>query len=348
MKISKELRVGAIALVALLLLYWGANFLKGKNLLESKRTFYAIYNQVDGLLPARAVTINGFKVGQVDQIRFHPNGSGQLIVAFSVEDAFEFSDQTVAKIASVGLLGERSIELMLRPGERTAAAGDTLTSDIEASLTDEVNEQVAPLKQKAENLLGSLDTAIILITGFLSEDTRTNFTKTFESVRTAFQTLEHTVAVFDEMLTDNQGNFNGIMTNVNSVSANLKQSNAELTAILENFASVSDTLANSDLAGTLRSLRGAVVSADTLLTGISQGKGTLGQLATDKALYTNLLRTTRELDRLLLDIKYNPNRYVHFSLFGSRKEYTEEEILKMEAEWEAKRNKQEEESSPKN
>lgn len=341
MKISKEIRAGLVALIALVLLYWGANFLKGTDLLERKRSFYATYHHIDGLMPSRPVVINGYSVGQVDDIYFHPDGSGKLVVKFSVADNFEFSTNTVAKIASVGLLGERTLELILMKGEQVAQSGDTLASDIQASLSDEVNQQVAPLKQKAENLLGSLDSAIILITGFLNEDTRKNFTETFESVRRSFQTLEHTVTVFDEILTENQGNLNGTMSNLNSISANLRKNNEELTQILKNLASVSDTLASSDLAGTLRSLKGAVQGTDSLITGIANGKGTLGQLAANPELYNNLLDATEQLERLLLDIKYNPNRYVHFSMFGSRRKYSEEEILKMEADWEQKRKEQE-------
>jgi ABC-type transport system involved in resistance to organic solvents, periplasmic component len=193
LKLSRELKVGFIAILALAALYWGLNYLKGSNLFDNHRYFYAIYSRIDGLKAARPVNINGFQVGQVDEIYFHPNNTGQLVVKIAMTNDFSIPRDSKARIYSSDLLGEKAIELDLGRSAELAAPGDTLISDIQLSLSEEVNKQVAPIKEKAEKLIGSIDTVMILASGFLTEETKNNFTRTFESIRRSFATLEHSM-----------------------------------------------------------------------------------------------------------------------------------------------------------
>ena len=220
LKISREFKVGFYIVLALGILYWGINFLKGTDVFESGRVFYAVYDNTEGLTKAKAVQINGFQVGLIDDIYFHPNKTGKLVVKMLIQEEYPIAKNSVARIHSSGLLGEKTIALLLGNDAELAQNGDTLRSAIEGTLTDEVNKQVAPIKAKAEKLLGSLDTAVTLITGFLNEDTRNNFVRSFDNLRKTFENLEQSSDLLERYLAENKGSFDKLATNLESITTN--------------------------------------------------------------------------------------------------------------------------------
>jgi phospholipid/cholesterol/gamma-HCH transport system substrate-binding protein len=336
-KISKEIKAGFIAILSLGLLYWGINFLKGKDVFSDQKLAYAVYDRIDGLTAAHPVTINGFQVGQVNRIYFHPDRDGRLMVEMSFTSDFQIPINSIARINTASLLGNKVVELELGNSSTYLAAGDTLPSEITRSLTEEVNRQVLPLKQKAENLIGSIDTAMTLLTGFLNERTRSNFMATFESVRKSFETLEHTSSELDLLVSDNRSGITSIVENVKEISDALGENAEELSQVINHSEAIADTLSQAKIGKTMRSLNHALQQADTILTNINSGKGTMGMLINDPELYRRLESASEELNMLLLDIQYNPNRYIHFSVFGSSKEYDSEQLQKLADEKESKR-----------
>lgn len=337
MKISREFKVGLIAIVSMVLLYWGFNFLKGEDVFENKKIFYAVYDKVEGLTPAKPVLINGYKVGIVDQVYFHPDGSGRLMVAMNITSDFKISKNTTASIESTDLLGEKAINLVLGTSNMPAETGDTLSSNIELSLTEEVNKQVAPLKTKVEKLFGSIDTVLILVSGFLNDEAQNNFAETFNSLRRSFTRLESTLTSLDNTVTNSKGDIEGTFTNLNKITTNLEQNSEQLNGIFNNLNAVSDSLSKVRLKETFETLNKTLASAESVLNKVDSGEGSMGQLINDPELYNNLERASEQLDLLLLDIKYNPKRYIDLSLFGGRKDYNEEENLKKEKEMEERR-----------
>lgn len=337
MTLPRELRAGLIAILALGLLYWGINFLKGKNIFSQQTLVYAIYDRVDGLTPARPVMINGFQVGQVNRVYFHPDRDGRLIVEMVLTTDFGIPANTIARINSQNLLGDKNVEFDLGDSPIFIEHNDTLSSDIARSLTEEVNRQVLPLKQKAENLIGSIDTAMTLLTGFLNEQTRNNFMATFESVRRSFETLEHTTAELDLLITDNRKEITSIVDNVKEISDALGENATELRCIIDNTEEITDTLAQARIGQTFRKLNSALARTDTILDKVNRGEGSLGLLLNDRKLYDQLEAASHELNMLLLDVQYNPNRYLHFSVFGSSKEYDSEALEEIAKQKETRR-----------
>ena len=330
MKVSREFKVGLVAIIAILLLYWGFNYLKGENLFEDKRIYYAVYSRVDGLTAANAVLINGYQVGKVDEVYFHPDGSGRLMVRMQMNSEFPIAENTIASIQSTDLLGEKSIELILGNGPELAESGDTLPSNIKLTLTEEVNQQVAPLKSKAEKLFASMDTVLTLLSGFLNDETRNNFMETFNSVRRSFQRLEKTVGTLDNTVQATQDDIVVTVENIADISQKLNDNSENLDKIFTNLSSISDSLAQVKFVKTFNSLNAALNSAEEVMQKVNQGEGSLGKLVNDEDLYNNLEDASRQLDLLLLDIKYNPKRYINFSVFGKDREYDQEEILEKE------------------
>lgn len=337
MKVSREIKIGFITLLALFGLYYGINFLKGQDFFENKRIFYAVYNQVNELNKARPVNINGYRVGQVQDIQFHPDGSGRLIVALNITNDIAIPRNTIARIYSSDLIGSKAVELIMGNGENYAQPGDTLSSTIELSLTDEVNEQVKPIKEKAEKLIGSIDTVMVLASGFLNENTKSNFTETFANLRNTFEKLNNTVNALDRAVSGGEHNLVSTIEDVSKITETIEDNRSELDRTFKNLADLSDSLNEVDFKRTLLHLDSTLSNTNAVMAKINEGSGTVGELVNDKELYQNLLKATEQLNLILLDLKHNPSRYVQFSVFGGGEKYNEEEIMKKEAEAAAKR-----------
>lgn len=319
MKVKKEVKVGFLMILSISLLIWGANFLKGTNIFDDSRHLYAIYNQVDGLGTSNPVLINGFKIGQVEKIEFLPDYSGRLIVKFSVtQKNFAIPQDTRAKIVSSDILGSKSINLQLGESTINIEDNDTLQSDIEASLSESVNQQIAPLKAKAEDLIQSVDSAIQIVRTIFNQKARTDLDSSFSSIRNSFEIFEKTMSRVDAIVIEEREHIKDIFTHIESITRNFEQNNERLSSTLENVEAITDSLAGSNLKQTVANASLAMQEVAELMEKVNRGEGTLGGLINNDTLYTNLETAANDLDQLLLDMRLNPERYVHFSIFGRK------------------------------
>jgi phospholipid/cholesterol/gamma-HCH transport system substrate-binding protein len=329
LKIAREFKVGAITVITLASLYWGISFLKGQDLLSNKRIIYAEYEHVDGLSAARPVNINGLNVGRVHEIYFHPNGSGNLMVSINLTNDIQIPINSVASITS-DLLGSTSIELVLGDSKSFAAEGDTLESKIKLSLSQEVNEQVRPIKEKAEKLIGSIDTVMILASAFLNEETSNSFRQTFGKLQETVNRLSNAINVSEQSLINS-------VDNLGKITGTIEQNRGELDAIFKNLATLTDSLSRANFGQVLANLDTTLMHTSSVMSKIDSSSGSASALLNERELYDNLLAATEQLNLILLDLKYNPKRYVHFSLIGGSDEYNEQEIKEKEAEAKEKR-----------
>src|SRR5690554_221139 len=319
MKVSKEVKIGAIMVLAIGLLFWGANYLKGFNIFKEHRVFYAVYQRVDGLSSSNPVIINGHKVGQVEDVSFLPDFSGRLIVKFSiVENDFDIPDDTKAKIISSDLLGSKSIDLQLGVSQTYININDTLASDIEASLTESVNQQIAPLKSKAEGLIQTVDSAIVALSAIFNKKAQGDLDASFTSIKNSLETFERTMLSLNEMVDDERKSIHGIFVNVESITKNLAKNNESLTRTINNIESITDSLAGAQLKETVKNASLAMQEFSAVMEKVNSGQGSLGKLINNDTLYNNLETAASDLDQLLLDMRLNPERYVHFSIFGRK------------------------------
>ena len=319
MTVKKEVKIGLIALICVALLFWGANFLKGTNLLKKDRSYYAIYTQIDGLSTSNPVNINGFKVGQVEEIRFMPDQSGNLIVRFTVTNRdFTISKDTKAKIVSSDILGSKSINLVLGQSIIELAENDTLSSEIEATLTESVNQQIAPLKKKTEDLIQTVDSAITIVSSIFNKKARKDLDSSFSNIRSSLEAFERTMNQVEDMVVDERENLNAIFKNVESITRNLANNNQKLNSTLSNMEAISDSLAGANLKQTVNNASQAMSAVADVMRKINTGEGSMGQLVNNDTLYNNLENAALDLDKLLLDMRLNPERYVHFSIFGRK------------------------------
>ena len=315
LKISREVKVGFVFVVAIAVTIWGMMYLKGLDLFKTKRTFYAEYDVVNGLVTANPVSIKGLKVGQVKTLYFSTKNPRKIIVELVIENDYPIPVNSVAKIVSTGLIGSKEIEIELGDSKIELKNGDTLKAMTEASLGEEVNRQLIPLKKKAENLISSIDTVATIVQQLLNQNTRDNLFEAIEHVREALQNLAHTTYNIDTLVSTQRSHLSSIISNVESISLNLRQNNGKINTILTNFSNLSDSIARSDIPEVIRNVNNTISNLNMAIDKINRGDGSLGLLLNDKKLYDEVTKAAKDLNLLLEDIKANPSKYVKVSVF---------------------------------
>ena len=305
---SKEIKVGLLAVVALVALAIGFNFLRGSNLLSSDRTYYAVYPNVDGLNVGAPVILNGIKVGQVKNLQLQPDKGNSVRAAMELDKSLQVGDSTVAALGG-SLLGSKTITLTLGRDSKKFSGGEELQTTSSAGIAG----IAAALQARALPLLSSLDSTLTHVNGIINQDAATNIQGTLAGAR------ESTVAL-QRLIAANQANINEITRNFAKLSVALNQSTAKLDRIASNFGQLSDSLRNAPIGTTVRRLNNTLAQAETTSTKLNQAlssnRGSLGRLINDTTLYTNLNATAASSNSLIQDLEANPKRYVHFSVFG--------------------------------
>ncbi|MFL5763479.1 MAG: MlaD family protein [Bacteroidia bacterium] len=318
MKLSKEVKVGLVTTLAIACFIYGFNFLKGKNLFSSQRKFYAVYDNIDGLVEANPLMINGFKVGIVGKIVLANDTTGNIIVSLVLDNDVKVPKNSIAKVVSSDLLGSKAVELQLGSGSIYAENGDTLKSAKQDNLGESVNKIVAPLQKKASDLLGSIDSVMVVVQQVFDENARANLSKSFESIKLAISSLETTSYRLDTMVNTEKGKISSILTKVNTLATTLANNSDKLGNVINNFSNISDSLAKSNLTSAINNADKALNEASSIMTKINTGQGTMGMLVNNDSLYRKLDKSSEDLDKLLKDLRINPERYVHISVFGRR------------------------------
>ena len=328
MTISKETKIGVVIVVAVGLLIWGLNFLKGKNIFSPETEYVAIYPRISALVEGSPVYVNGYKVGQVSKIYFHPDRRGKVIVKFTVgQGTVPLPYDTEAMIYSADLLGSKAIELVL--GLDTASylrPGDTLLSSVEMELADQVNAQIAPLKRKTEELISSVDSAVIIVQRILSNDVMENVGKGFESFQRSFQKFESIATNMDILVADNMIKLNNIFTQIQSITTTFNNNSDALGNVIQNLSTISDSLAKADFATTLNNVNDALDAISKIMTKINNGEGSLGLLLNDDKLYNEVTMAAIDLNMLLLDMRLNPGKYMPLKRRRKKKEMERDSI----------------------
>jgi phospholipid/cholesterol/gamma-HCH transport system substrate-binding protein len=314
LKISNETKIGALTAIAITVLILGYSFLRGNDIFSGSNRFYAIYKSVDGLSVSKPVLVNGFQIGRISKMKLL--GTGQTIVEFKVEKQYNVPSNTLAKLVSTDLLGSKAIVFEYGNSNTYAEDNDTLKADIQGSLA----QSLQPIQNKAENLINKLDSSLASINKILNPNFQKNVDRSFMSIANSLQTLEGTTQKIDALIGSQTTHINGILSNAEAVSSNLKNSTAHLTGITTNFERVSNDVANANIKQTLDNANKAMADLQDVINKINTNKGTLGLLMNDDKMYNNLKDASANLNELFIDLKAHPKRYVSFSVFGGKKD----------------------------
>ena len=310
-RLSKEFLTGFIFLLSIVLLIYGIKFLKGIDIFNSNKTYFSIYSNVNGLQVGSNITLNGFNVGIVNDIILF-NDNKELLVSFSLTKIDSIPDNSNFKIINQDLMGTKGVSLILGNSVSYANFGDTITSSVENSLQDEVNAQILPLKNKAEELIGSVDSLLTIVTAVLNKNTRENLSNSISSLDQTFLLMSKTMVKVDSLVYFNDNRISKILSNIEAISSNINNNNNNIKQIIENVSLITDSIAKSDIISFVQNI-------NELTSNISNGKGSLGKLINDDAFYNNLEKSSSEMNQLIEDIKNNPSRYVNFSILGGAK-----------------------------
>jgi phospholipid/cholesterol/gamma-HCH transport system substrate-binding protein len=317
--INKEIKIGAVVVTGVALFVYGFNFLKGSNVFTHQKTLYAVYTNVEGLLESNNIELSGVKIGIVKSIEIVPGDrQGRILVTMKVEDRIQIPSDTKARIISFDLLGSKAIRMEVGKSMTLVKSGDTLASEVEDDLKTTVDKRIAPLQKKAEGLISSIDSVMIVVQQVLNKDARENLINSFKSIKRSILVFEKTSLRLDTLVATQQYKLVSIFSKMESIATNFNNSNDKITKILSNFESISDSLAKSKIRSTIDHANDALFSATTILDKINKGQGTMGMLINNDSLYRKLDKSSAELNALLKDFHDHPKRYVHFSVFGKK------------------------------
>ena len=303
MKISNEVKTGILVLLGIGLFIFGFSYLKSNDIFVTDRTFYAVYSDVEGVVNGTPVTVNGMPVGSIQKISFH-NGN-ELLVKFRVENDIEFSINSLAQIYETGLIGGKALAIIpSNDKSRKAVSSDTLKSSIAPGLTDLVNKKITNLQVKIESMVMSADSVLFKINRVFDDSTRANLRNSVSDFNYTIAELKETSSAINDIVKSNKSRVDLTIGNVSKISKDL--------------SNITSSLTNSDLDITLANFKKSSDDLSSILSNINNGEGTISKLIANDSLFNNLNEASRSIDLLLEDIRINPNRYIHFSLFGKK------------------------------
>lgn len=303
MKITKEIKAGILVIASISLFIWGYSYLKGKDILNNYKTFYVVYQNVEGLAATAPITINGLVVGQVAGINLQPNG--EILVQLQIKNDFPFSKSSVVAIYEPGLIAGKQLQIIPNFNDQTVAvSGDTLTSSVKKGLTDLVSDKLAPLQQKIEKMVVNADLLLTNLNEVLDAKSKENLKNSISNLSKTIEGFNSVVDNANSILSNNKGNIDKTLSNLNKVSSD--------------FSKISDSLSKANLTKVVNDLEKTLSNVDKIMNDVQSGKGSLGKMVKDDALYNNLEKTSKELELLLQDLRLNPTRYINVSLFGKK------------------------------
>lgn len=316
MKISNEVKVGATALITIVVFIWLFNFLKGKDYFKKTSYYYSIYDDIGGLAESSPVEINGFKVGIVQSISLLNQTSGKLLVEYSVSNNFRLPVNSVAEIVPVSIIAGMKVQFRFGEGPGFYEEGDTIPGHISKSIIVTIEEQFGPVKDNLLSLVVALDSVVSALDDVMDPEFRKN-------IDDIVANLKNTSGSINEIVGSRETDLKNAVTSLTNFSRMLSENSPKIDRTVSNLEIITDTLAASDIYTTLANLKKGLNETSEILESLNQGKGSAGQLLTNDSLYANLSGTLANLNLLLQDMKDNPKKYVHFSLFG-RKNNTSE------------------------
>lgn len=287
--------------------------MKGIDIFKQTNTYHVVYERIEGLVESNKVTMNGYQIGQVKEIVFAPDNSGKLVVTFMIDASFRIPVNSVAQIVSSDIMGTRAIKMILSDEKELYLSLDTIPGAVENDLKEQVSMQVLPIKNKAEQLLGTIDSAITVLTVIFNDDARKNLSESFENINKTIENLESTTSIMNQIVTSENGSIKRIISNMEEITTVFKENTGSLEKTIQNLSSFSDTLAQFSMSPILNNISDASLQILTLLEKFNSDDNTVGLLLNDNELYQSVNTLSENLSSLIKDIQTNPKRYLQFS-----------------------------------
>jgi len=304
LKVSKEINAAVFVIASAFILIFGYSYLKGTPIFSNEKVLYSVYDEVEGLSLGANVTVNGMSIGKVIGISFGDNYKG-IKVSFTVPENLNLSNKSRAILYEVGVIGGKAISIEpIFSNSSVVKDGDKLDSSIKPGLTELINQQIAPIQNKIEGILSGVDSIFSGVNNVVNNETQDNLKKSLENFSLSIKNINDLTNSMKEIILQNKTTINSSFNNINKTSENLIQ--------------ITDSILLSQIKPMINNFEVVGEKLNITLEKIENNEGTLGKLVNDEALYNNLMNSSKELESLIIDLKSNPKKYVHFSIFGRK------------------------------
>ncbi len=343
--ISKEVRIGIVASISIFALFWGYNFLKGKNILSRSVVIYSVYKEVEELKISAPVLLSGYQIGIVKNMYQKKGDIKTIIVELELKRGVIIPKDAVAALKPDGVMGGRSVHILFDKqctGDDCVVSGDTLRGIsmglVDAMIgKDKLESYLETLNKGLNNIVDSLDTN-------LESNPNNPINKSMKDIEASLHSVRNATAKLDLILAANASILKSSMSNIDNITRNIKNNNDKINSIINSADQFALQLKSANLPITVNKANGAIDSISltissmkhtlaeankaiddltSMISGIKKGEGNFGKLVNREDLYDNLARITKNTDLLLQDLRLNPKRYVNVSVFGKKqKSYT--------------------------
>ena len=306
MKFNKEIKIGFLAIIGIMMSVFSYNYLKGINLFEKNRKFKVTYSKVDGLSMSNPVTLNGFKIGKVHKINFNRENTRELIVDIIIENDVIFPKTSTAELYETGLIGGKAIAIIpdYKNDSTIALDGDFLKGVLKPGLTELVNQILPQVQLQLESVMQSAEVVFENINKLFDEETKTELKSSIKEFSLLTQNLSNTSRRVSDLIEKSAPGIELTINDLKDASNNLK--------------SITDSVSKKNISDLTNNLNELVKNLNKVSKNLNNSNGTMGMLIQDKSIYENLEKATNELNILIEDVKLNPSRYVNFSVFGKK------------------------------
>ncbi len=311
MKLRNEYQIGIAVLVTFIVLILGINFLKGKTFFSGQKTYYAIYDDVTGMHESSYIYVNGMKAGHVVKISPMTRKNDKFLVELSVDKNIDIPKDSRLTLFSAGLMSGQALRIDLGRSEALLQTKDTMQGGIEKGLTDEI----APMGETLSSILKRIDTLTNTLNRTIDEQAKQNIQLTLTNINQISQRLNNVAMNVDNLVSKDKDKLDRIVSNVESITRNLVDNNQAISNIISRFDNISSDIEKQNIGSTLAKVKTSLESINSMLNKIEKGEGNIGMLLSDEGLYRNITSAAKDLDELILDLKKNPKKYIHVSVF---------------------------------
>ncbi|MFL0352504.1 MlaD family protein [Xanthomarina sp. GH4-25] len=302
MKLSREVKTAILVILGIVFLIFGINYLNGKNLLNSTKTFYTEFDY-NALTTASPVTIKGNNVGKINDI-IYVIETGKTRVSFTVNDELKFSKNSIIRLYPLGLLDGNGLAIIPAEDNQFAEDGDVLQSEVEQGLIKGLSDNFSGIGDDLGSTLKSADSLLLNLNGLVEDESEEGLKHAIKELNATLSSFKTLSGSFNNLIAKNQDSLTAVISNFSTVSKNL--------------ASLSEDLKDVEVSKTVATLDETLQNVNALLADLDKGEGSLGKLLKDDKLYNNLEIASMQLRELLQDVKLNPKRYVNVSVFGGK------------------------------
>ncbi len=319
---KKEIITGIATIAAIALLISGVNFLKGNSFFGGDKYFYAYFPNSAGVTPATSVYVNGVDVGKVLEVNLtgSTDSSKRVLIKFNItDDNLKIVKGSVIEAGGIDMF-TKGLTIRMHPDLAAGyyAEGAKIQGIVTVDMMSQVKAYADPLTQKVQAMMSSIDKMVTAVTAFWDTTATSQIEESMYEVKIAIKKFGNAANEIETMLADEKIKFSRIMSNVESITANIKRSNDTVKAIVGNVKHITDDLVTADFKQAIGNATKTLATLNQTLTAANNGEGTLGKLLGDDELYKQLIQTNKDLQNLVNDLTIHPERYIHFSVIGAK------------------------------